>query len=82
MSVNPLKAVQKLAKEKRDELVMMIRECGQWVLKPCDMCSHTKTECMVVNNRSKKCSKCIEHAVPGCNAISCMFLFNWSFLIF
>jgi len=82
MLVSPSKAVQKSAKEKRDELAMMIRERGQRALKPCDMCSHTKTECMVANDRSEKCSKCIEHAAPGCNAIPCMFLSNWGFLMF
>src|SRR5213078_127431 len=61
---------------------MMIREHGRRALKPCDMCSRTKTECMVANDRSEKCSKCIERAAPGCNAIPCMFLSNWGFLSF
>ena len=82
MLVNPSKAVRKLAKEKRDELAMMIKERGQRVLKPCDMCSRTKTECMVVNDRSEKCSKCIERAAPGCNMIPYIFLSNWGFLMF
>src|SRR5437588_4153867 len=74
MSVNPSpKAVRKSAKEKRDELAMTIREYGQWALRPCDLCVRTKEECMVANNRSKKCSKCIGRAAPGCNAIPCMF---------
>ena len=61
---------------------MMIRERGQWALKPCDMCSHTKIECIVANDRSEKCSKCIECAAPGCNAIPCMFFPSRGFLIF
>ena len=79
MSVNPsLKAVRKSVKERRDDLAMLIRECGQWALRPCDLCIRTKKECMVANNKSDKCSKSISQAAPGCNAIPCMFFQGFS----
>ena len=79
MFVNPLqKAVRKSAKEKRDDLAMSIRDHGQQALRPCDLCVRTKKECMVANNRSEKCSKCIGRAAPGCNAIPCMFFHGFS----